>query len=284
MIHLVAYASRSVSTAESNYAITNLETLAVVRAVTHFRYYLYGHNVVVITDHAAVKAILGAPNLTEQHAHWWSKLYGNGIKKIEIFHKAGIKHQNADALSRQPVQPAPSDSDICNCEVQAAYISSSENSESNTINSLLCKEPNDNNEDNSFTKAQLKDPSIQLIIQYLSEGVLPTEPQVAAKVVAQAIMYTIVDGILYYNGQKGDSPRAVVPCNLQQSMMEEYHGGIMTVHFSGPKVYKVMSRQWWWQSMYQDIIMVVLNVLLSLAQGGDSYHHYNLFLWTILFG
>ena len=63
--HLVAYASRSVSTTEANYAVTGLETLAVVWAVTNPRYYLYGHNFTVITDHAAVKAILEAPNLTE---------------------------------------------------------------------------------------------------------------------------------------------------------------------------------------------------------------------------
>ena len=52
---LVAYASHSISSTEANYAITDLETLAVVWAVTHFRYYLYGHKVTIITDHAAVK-------------------------------------------------------------------------------------------------------------------------------------------------------------------------------------------------------------------------------------
>ena len=64
-LHPVAYASRSVS---SNYAITDLETLAVVWAITYFRYHLYGHVVTIITDHAAVKAILGMPNLTGKHA------------------------------------------------------------------------------------------------------------------------------------------------------------------------------------------------------------------------
>ena len=39
-LHPVAYASRSTSASEANYAITNLETLGVVWAVTHFQYYL----------------------------------------------------------------------------------------------------------------------------------------------------------------------------------------------------------------------------------------------------
>ena len=65
-LHPVAYASRSISPTEANYAITDLETLAVVWAVTHFRYYLYGHRVTIITDHAAVKAILGSSKLVRK--------------------------------------------------------------------------------------------------------------------------------------------------------------------------------------------------------------------------
>ena len=95
------YASHSVPTTESNYAITNLETL-----VTHFRYYLYGHNVNFIADHAADNAILGVPNLTGKHARWWCKLYGSGIKKIEIIHRARMNNQHADAFSWQPVLSA----------------------------------------------------------------------------------------------------------------------------------------------------------------------------------
>ena len=173
---------------------------------------------------------------------------------MEIIHRAGINNQHADALSRQPVLPAPPDMEA-NSEVQVAHISSSDDSKPDTISSLLCKDPGtgDNHESKSFAEEQLKDPSLQPIIQYLSKSILPAEPQLAAKVVAQASMYTIVDDILYFNGQKGDSPRTLVPCGLQQSMTEEYHSGIMAGHFSGPKIYKTMSYQWWWQNMYRDI-------------------------------
>ena len=77
--------------------------------ITHFRYYLYGHNATVITDHTAVKAVLVAPNLTGQHARWWSKVYGSAIRLIDIVHRARKDSQHAHALSRQSVLPVPSD-------------------------------------------------------------------------------------------------------------------------------------------------------------------------------
>ena len=49
-----------VTAAERNYVITELETLAVVWALTHFHSYLYGQKVTVFTDHSAVKSILNA--------------------------------------------------------------------------------------------------------------------------------------------------------------------------------------------------------------------------------
>ena len=111
-LHPVAYASHSISSTEANYAITDLETLAVVWAVTHFRYYLYGHKVTIITDHAAVKAILGASSLSGKHARWWSKVHGSGIKQVEIVHRSGKTNQHTDCLSHQPVWTAPTEDEI----------------------------------------------------------------------------------------------------------------------------------------------------------------------------
>ena len=68
LLHPVAYASRSLTSVERNYSMTVLETLAVVWAIVHFISYHYGHDITVLTDHSAVKAILQAPNPLGKHA------------------------------------------------------------------------------------------------------------------------------------------------------------------------------------------------------------------------
>ena len=83
-LHPVAYASRALSPQEKRYAITELETLAVVWAVNHFHAYLYGHDVCVFTDHSAVKAVLETPNPSGKHTRWWSKVFGSGVWSLEI--------------------------------------------------------------------------------------------------------------------------------------------------------------------------------------------------------
>ena len=83
----------------------------------------------------------------------------------------------------------------------------------------------------------------------------------AAKIVAQASLYTMANGILYYIGQKKDSVlKVIVPSEYKKRLMEEYHAGVMPGHFSGPKIYKTMSQQWWWDRMHQDIINYTYNI------------------------
>lgn len=84
LLHPVAYASLALSPLEK-YVITEVETLAVVWAVNHFHAYLYGHDVRVYTDHSAVKALLDTPNPSGKHARWWSKVFGSGVRKLEIW-------------------------------------------------------------------------------------------------------------------------------------------------------------------------------------------------------
>ena len=79
--HPVVYASRSLNQAERNYEITELETLAVVWAVTHFQVYLYGNRVRIYTDHSAVKVVLLAPNPSGKHADGGLESMGQESKR-----------------------------------------------------------------------------------------------------------------------------------------------------------------------------------------------------------
>lgn len=107
-LHPISYASHALSPPEKNYSITELETLAVVWALSHFHHLLYGHAVTVVTDHTAVKAVLETPSPSGKHARWWTRVYGRGLKELRIVYRAGRENVSADALSRSPCGPAPS--------------------------------------------------------------------------------------------------------------------------------------------------------------------------------
>ena len=92
----VAYASRTLHAAEKNYGITELETLAVVEFVKHFRLYLYQQDVIVETDHIAVKTVLSKANPSTYITSW-----GLALADIKLdIHPGKLKlNSNADALS-----------------------------------------------------------------------------------------------------------------------------------------------------------------------------------------
>ena len=70
---VVAYASRSCNSAERNYSSYDGESLAVVWAVQHFRYYFIGSKFLLLTDHATLKWMMTTSKLTGRLA-WWSLL------------------------------------------------------------------------------------------------------------------------------------------------------------------------------------------------------------------
>ena len=247
-LHPVAYASRALSRPQKNYGITELETLAVVWAITHFRHCLYGKSVTIFTDHSAVKAVLETPNPTGKHARWWSKVYGSGVSKVHITYRSGKENQCADALSRAPVNPAPSQ-ETCP-EVQVAAL------QSDDIRTLPKKEPlSMDPKEETFEGAQQKDPWIHQLTQYLMKKELPEDDKEAHRIVLQAPNFTLEDNIIYFLDSKhGHRKRAVVPGGLRQQLMGENHRGSSGGHFSGPRTHARMALHWWWDRMYTDIM------------------------------
>jgi hypothetical protein len=56
--HAIAYASKTLNSAQLNYATTKIELLAVVFAIDKFRSYLVKAKVIVFTYHASLKYLL----------------------------------------------------------------------------------------------------------------------------------------------------------------------------------------------------------------------------------
>ena len=96
---VICYASRMLSKQERNYCCTGRELLAVVNFVRQFKEYLLGRKFLIRTDHAALTWLRRTPEPIGQQARWCEILEEFDI---EIKHRPGKQHGNADALSRRP--------------------------------------------------------------------------------------------------------------------------------------------------------------------------------------
>jgi len=57
-----------------------------------------------------------------------------------------------------------------------------------------------------------------------------------------------------------ETAHVVVPQQLHQMVIQVYHDGQLIGHFSGPRLYKSLVRQWWWPRMYSgDMIAYASN-------------------------
>ena len=96
---VLSYGSRSLSSAEKNYSITRKELLAVIFGLKRFRQYLIERKFVIRTDHSALQWLRRTPESIAQAGRWLTLMKEF---QFEVQHRPGTKHQNADALSRQP--------------------------------------------------------------------------------------------------------------------------------------------------------------------------------------
>ena len=99
IIKPIAYASNILLPAHRNYCVTRKELLAVVKFCNHFRHYLLGRTFLVRTDHNSLVWLQRFRHLEGQLARWQEQL---AQYSLEIVHRSGSKHSNADALSRLP--------------------------------------------------------------------------------------------------------------------------------------------------------------------------------------
>ena len=98
---VVGYFSKLNSEQDANMGATALECLAVVLSLNHFRPYIWGCPVTVVTDAAALRWLLTLQDHNGKLLRWAMRVMEYDVT---VQHRSGKHNGNADGLSRLPTQ------------------------------------------------------------------------------------------------------------------------------------------------------------------------------------
>jgi hypothetical protein len=101
----IAFASRTLNSAERNYSQIEKEALAIVFATTKFKQYILGRKVTIITDHKPLLSLFGnqkgIPMMAAARIKRWALQLASFSYNLQF--RSSAHNANADALSRLPL-------------------------------------------------------------------------------------------------------------------------------------------------------------------------------------
>ena len=95
----VAYASKTLTSCESNYSNIERELLGVLFSVLHFKHFTYGRKVHIITDHKPLVSLF-RKSLTSASPRLSRMLLRILDYQLDVMYQPGTKMHLSDALSR----------------------------------------------------------------------------------------------------------------------------------------------------------------------------------------
>ncbi len=106
---VVAYASKALTVAQRKFHPMEGECYALIWGILHFRQYLHRTHFTLRTDHKPLEWLATVSDAHGRRGRWIDMLQDFSFK---IVHRPGMRHANADALSRNPVGQAVDDDDF----------------------------------------------------------------------------------------------------------------------------------------------------------------------------
>ena len=106
---VIAYAAKKLSPAQASYSSTKGELAAIIIFLNKWSYYLRHRPFILRTDNQALKWIHSMAAPKGMIARWLDILSNH---EFTVEHRAGLKHGNADALSRAPHLEYQGDTDV----------------------------------------------------------------------------------------------------------------------------------------------------------------------------
>ncbi len=246
---MIAYASRTLRSAERNYSTTEKECLAIVWTVNYWRPYLLGNTFDIVTDHQSLTWLQGLKEPKGRLARWILALREYDF---EIKHRPGRQHSNADTLSRLPrVKPLR----IPDRSVDEDMMVGVNGTEVGTSWSKM-----------EILKAQQNDPSISMMLQKQSGSTDPPaegDDDDNSKENGERRRYRqlwsqleVVDGVLHRCVDK-DTPSKrlvlVVPRKMRGDLLKLSHDDPCSGHMGINRCLERLQQRYYWPGMTAEV-------------------------------
>ena len=248
--HPIAYHSRKLKAAEMNYSVTDRESLAIIDALRHFRYMIFGSKITIFTDHKAAVEILNNPSHSGRRARWFLTAQDYEIK---MKHISGSKNVIADALSRNPVT---STSVLLQQDTQSSLL--------NSLPGILVFQYNEQLSKEMFRTQQEQDVNLSKIIQAIKNN-SPTDKTFDREVKSVTGLtfreLGLQDGILIWRCTEEDSLgsvnkivlKKIVPKSLVQKVLELMHDNPVRAHPGRDETIRQIKEVFHWKGLYADV-------------------------------
>ena len=225
----IAYYSRTLSSAERNYAQIDKEALAIIAVVKKFNNFLLGLKFEIQTDHKPLLGLFSptrpTPEIISPRMLRWSLLLS--AYDYSLVHRPGMKITHADALSRSPARVIPKISEPNQYDV---YLLGLEN------RTLVTAE--------EIASAIKKDPIFSRVLDWTLRGwpVTCTDPKFAP-FHSRSSTITVYRGCLLWGN------RGILPVTLRKRIMEALH-----IAHPGIVRMKMLARTYvWWPDITKDL-------------------------------
>ncbi|CAG2216203.1 unnamed protein product [Mytilus edulis] len=270
---------------QQRYSVTRRELLAVITFIHQFRHYLVGRKFLLRSDHASLRWLFNFKDPQGQLARWLETL---SQYNFDIQHRPGVKHQNADSLSRREYDLSLCDhikqgvrSPECkNCiSMDADWVDfktdvdNVTNLSDNPFVSKICavtRSQNskliDSNWLSGYTTKELEnfqkeDSDLGPVHKWLDNNCKPNRDEIASYSPSTRKYWLNYDLLITKNNvlyQKrlqptGESYQLLVPKVLRKEVMTSCHNTMYSAHFGVNKTKEKIKNCFHWYKMGEDI-------------------------------